>query len=188
MATTISTDNELLLKCLLELQADNPSKTMELASWQRNCWCMQRNTNCRNWNTRRMQQNNEMLTTIGLPMWVQSLTCSHRLARFWKMIKYSLIWIQHHVMATRPYFYWYLPKWTCTSELWFIHTKGLVTELSSWSKPNVPTLLMWICTTFTRPVLALIYSRRRALLTSCNDSILATNKPSLLTTFTLRQN
>jgi hypothetical protein len=31
MATAISTDNEMLLKCLLELQADNPSKPMELA-------------------------------------------------------------------------------------------------------------------------------------------------------------
>ncbi len=31
MATAISTDNEMLLKCLLELQADNPSKSMELA-------------------------------------------------------------------------------------------------------------------------------------------------------------
>ncbi len=31
MATAISTDNEILLKCLLELQAENPSKPMELA-------------------------------------------------------------------------------------------------------------------------------------------------------------
>jgi hypothetical protein len=31
MATAISTDNEMLLKCLLELQAGNPSKPLELA-------------------------------------------------------------------------------------------------------------------------------------------------------------
>ncbi len=31
MVTTISADNEMLLNCLLELQANNPSKLMELA-------------------------------------------------------------------------------------------------------------------------------------------------------------